>query len=259
MATPSVAPRCPKRSAAHDQDREDEVHHRTRAPGGEVGQAEGRGQEHHGLEPAAARPRPRQRPVPGERERHDEQRARGVSEPPRPPDRGHLVKRDHPTREQRGRADRRADRGSRGDRDGDCTDAANARERRAVPNESAQKQGRDQNLEHVPAGLAERRAERQDRVLVGKQVADQEAGPVGDPAQVEEGDAHADGQPDNGGDRARELQQVPGLGAGVVEASEGEHAGHIPRRRVGKAIEQRSVGGLGPIDDLRHQPSWPIR
>ena len=85
--------------------------------------------------------------------------------------------------------------------------------------EAADQQRRHQHLEHVPARLSERRAERQRRVVVGEQVADQHPGPEPQPAERQERDRHADRKPDDGGDGTGELELVADLRRAVVGAA----------------------------------------
>ena len=95
------AERCaalPEAKRGPDQQREDQVHDRGRVSRGEGGQPDDGRQEHGSLEPAPAAPALRQRLVPGQRERHDEQRAGGIAEPPRAPDGRDAVERRSPRR-----------------------------------------------------------------------------------------------------------------------------------------------------------------
>jgi hypothetical protein len=92
--------------------------------------------------------------------------------------------------------------------------AANAGQRRAARDQPAHQQRRDQDLEQVAERLADRRAERKRRVVVDQQVADQHTRPQPDTTEVQEGDGDPDRQPEDGGDRAGELERVADLGGG---------------------------------------------
>ena len=154
-------PALPEAERGPDEHREDEVRDRGRAPRGEFRQRHDPQQQRADLEPTRARPALRQRRVPRQRERHDEQRTGGIAEPPGPPDRRQPVEADHAPGEERRRADRRADGRTGCDRDRHHADPPNAGERRPVPDEAPEQERRDHDLQHVAAGLSERRAERE--------------------------------------------------------------------------------------------------
>ena len=93
---------------------------------------------------------------------------------------------DHVAGPQRQRTDGRADRRGGGDRGAQAADAAEAVQRRAARDQSADQQRRHEHLEHVPERLPERRPQRQRRVVVGEQIADQHPGPEAQPTEAQE-------------------------------------------------------------------------
>ena len=95
-----------------------------------------------------------------------------------------------------------------------------AAERPAGGQEAAQQPRRADDLDEVAGGLGERGADRQRAVVVDEQVRDQHARPQAQATQVQRGDPHAGGQPDDRRDRAGDLERVHQLGRGVVRGGD---------------------------------------
>ena len=162
---------------------------------------------------------------PRERERHDDQGAREVAEPPCPHDMGQFIGGQHPACEQRERPDGGADRRAGGQRDEHPEDAPCTVERRPSAHEAVKQPRSDEHLEHVAAGLADRGAERHRGVLVREQVAQDESGPETGTAEIHECDPDSRGQPHDAADRPGELECIAELGGPVVGRRQDQGAG----------------------------------
>ena len=193
-AIPSVAPWVPNRSAAQISGGNRRYSSGSRVLGGDRAEHDQHDDQRAALEAARAQQHPRG-PRPCDGERHEHERPGEVAEPPRAPDHVDLARVDHVARELRDRADRRAHGHAGGERDEDPHHAADAAQRRSPAGQAAQERRGDQDLRHVAGRLQQRGPDRQRAVVVGEQVADEDAGPQPVAAEVDRGDADAGGQP----------------------------------------------------------------
>ena len=139
------------------------------------------------------------------------------------------------------RADRRADRDAGRDRGEHAAEAVDRGERRAAPGQPHDEEGRDGDLEHVAACLADRRPERERAVVVGEEVADDHSRQVRETREVDERDADPNRQPDDCGDRPGELQVVAELRGAVVQRD-----------------QRRKPEQVTDVSPREHDPPWIV-
>src|SRR6266498_3278604 len=226
-----------------DQRGEDDVALRAVAAQGELAEQDHRDDHDGSLEEAPEPGVALDRTPPGERERNDDERSRGVAQPPGAPDARKLAGGDHVTETKRQRPHRRADRGAHEDRGDHAANAGDAVEWALAAYETPQEHGRNDHLEDVSDRLADRRADRELLVLVREQVAQQHARPQGEAAEVEKGDPHANRQPDDRRNCAGELEGVADLRGGVVATGQGADEHDVADSRVLR--EPRGARALG--------------
>ena len=187
---------------------------------------------------ARAQPPPRAAGIAGPREhqRHHDQCAGDVAEPPRPPERGRLTRGDDSAGQHRhhphGRADRRRD----GEGREQPTDLLRAIDGRARADEPAQQQGARRrprpccppaDPSRLPSGSGCGSASSS---AVDHELGDEDTRPPAQAPEVERGDAQAGRWPD-GGDRGGVVQRLADLRRTVVRRREEEDAGQIPADR----------------------------
>ena len=88
-------------------------------------------------------------------------------------------------------------------------------------------QCRHEHFRHVPDRLAECGAQREHRVVVGQQVADQYPGPEAQSTEGQKRSPHPGRKPDDGGDWTGELELVPELGRTEVGACQYEYSDQV--------------------------------
>ena len=182
----------------------------------------------------AAQPPPRAAGIAGpcEHQWHHDQCAGDVAEPPRPPERGRLIRGDDSTGQHRHQPHGRADRRSDGEGREQPTDLLRAIDGRARADEPPQQQGAHDHLGHVARLLTQQAPERQ-RVRLGEQLrvdhelGDEDTRPPAHAPEIERGDTQAGRWPD-GRDRGRVVQRLADLGRAVVSGREEEDARQIP-------------------------------
>ena len=175
------------RAEAHrrpDQRREEQVGDGLVAVGRDLGERRDDDEQEGALDEAAVErgPAPGRRP-PRDRERDDDEGAAEIAEPPGP---RHLEQRiglHDPGQRQRDRADDGADRGAEGESADDVGDAREALERLPALQQPPDQPRGDEDLEHVAAGLPERRTDREGRVVVREQVAGEDSRPQREPEE----------------------------------------------------------------------------
>jgi hypothetical protein len=166
-----------------------------------------------------------------ESERHDDERATCVAEPPRAPDRREGSKADDAAQQGRECPDRRAHHRRRRNRQQQAGQAVEPGEWIPGSRGSPQEIRGEDDLEHVADRLAERRPERELHVVVGEKVAQQDSGPEDEASEIEVGDADTDGQPDDRRHRPREPEREAELRRAVVERRQESDLARIAERK----------------------------
>src|SRR6185437_8426177 len=129
-------------------------------------------------------------------------------------------------------------------------------ERRALGDEAADHRRRDDDLREVPGALGKPGADRQRAVVVHHQVARERAGPQVQAAEVQERDGDPDGQPQDRGHRAGELEVEAHLRGPVVHASQRD----APGGPADAPVRDQAVYGRRPHESRRvgHGPQMVL-
>ena len=238
-------PRGAEPEGGPDQRREHDVGQRLARRDGERRQGDDRTEQQPAFERADASHRGARVARPGQRERQNDDRPGGVPEPPGAPEGAHLIRADHPAEPHRERADGRAQRGRRPEREQHPGNLVRPVERRAPADQALQEQRADDDLRHVPELLADDAPDGKRRVLeqklrVDEQLPDEDARPPAQPQQIQSRDPETDRRPHRC-HRARVAQRLADLGRAVVGRGERDHPGRVARkpRQPRRLIERR--------------------
>ena len=227
----------PEAKAGPDQARKGQVLERLRA--GERDRRQHAGRREHQDELGGTHARePASRSRPGQGERHDDEGAAGVAQPPRAPHGPERVRTDHTAHPRRQRPHGCAHHRRQRQRRQETHEAVDPAQQVPGPGRAPQEVGGEDDLQDIPDRLRERGPDRELDVVVGEEVAEEHARPEREPTQVEVGDTDPHGQPDDRGHGAGEPELVAELRRAVVE------------RRQEADLEHEAKSPLPPLHAL---------